>query len=200
MEPKQQKIVIVEDNEALAEIYKTRLEMLKYTCYTAYDGITALYLIRTEKPQLVLLDLMVPNIAGDEILKRMRSSDWGKDIPVFIISNLNETDAPAGLREMNIVGYVVKANLAEDGLDKIVNSILRPDNENPQPAPPDAYVVTPPVTLPPVSPASPVATPPVAPSPGNTLPATTPQVATAPDTTQAQIIPPPPETPNNPTV
>jgi two-component system response regulator VicR len=122
-----QKIVIVEDNEPLAEIYRTRLEMLGYACYVAYDGITALYLIRTEQPQLVLLDLMVPNIAGDEILKRMRSSDWGKDIPVFIISNLSESDAPAGLRDLKIVGYVVKANLADDGLDKIVNSILRPD-------------------------------------------------------------------------
>jgi DNA-binding response OmpR family regulator len=164
MEPKQQKIVIVEDNEPLAEIYKTRLEMLGYTCYTAYDGITAIYLIQTEQPQLVLLDLMVPNIAGDEILKRMRASKWGKDIPVFIISNLNETDAPAGLRELNIVGYVVKANLAEDGLDKIVNSILRPDNEKPQPAPPDAYVVAPPVAPPPVAQPT-VATPPVIPSP-----------------------------------
>ena len=138
-----QKIVIVEDNEPLAEIYKTRLEMLGYTCYTAYDGITAIYLIQTEQPQLVLLDLMVPNIAGDEILKRMRASKWGKDIPVFIISNLNETDAPAGLREMNIVGYVVKANLAEDGLDKIVNSILRPESENTQTVPPIAPVVPP---------------------------------------------------------
>ncbi|HEX5395262.1 MAG TPA: response regulator [Candidatus Saccharimonadales bacterium] len=129
-----QKIVIVEDNEPIAQIYRTRLEMLGYTCFVAYDGITALYLIQAEKPQLVLLDLMVPNIAGDEILKRMRANDWGKNIPVFIISNLSESDAPAGLRQLNIVGYVVKANLAGDDLDKIVNSILRPENKGSHPA------------------------------------------------------------------
>lgn len=123
---KSQKIVIVEDNLDLAEIYKTRLELLNYTCFVANDGIAALYLIQKEQPNLVLLDLMVPNIAGDEILKRMRMSTWGRHIPVFIISNLNEADAPKGLRDLEITGYVVKANLSDDGLDKIVNSILRP--------------------------------------------------------------------------
>lgn len=106
------KIVIVEDNPALSEIYKTRLELIGYTCFVAYNGITGLYFIQKEIPDLVLLDLMVPDIAGDQILLRMRSSAWGKDIPVFIISNLNESDAPAGLRELGIVGYAVKANLA----------------------------------------------------------------------------------------
>lgn len=128
-----QKIVIVEDNIALSEIYKTRLEMLGYKVSVANDGIAALYLIQSELPSLVLLDLMVPNIAGDQILSKMRTSSWGKEIPVFIISNLNEADAPAGLRDMNISGYVVKANLANDGLDKIVNAILRPTDPTLQP-------------------------------------------------------------------
>lgn len=121
---KSQKIVIVEDNIALADIYKTRLELIGYTCFVANDGIAGLYLIQKELPDLVLLDLMVPAIAGDQILVRMRASSWGKHTPVFIISNLNEADAPAGLRDLDIVGYVVKASLADDGLDKIVNSVL----------------------------------------------------------------------------
>src|SRR5258706_16186298 len=80
------KIVIVEDNAALAEIYKTRLEIVGYKCLVAYDGKTALEMIEKEKPSLVLLDLMVPKIAGDQILETMRKSDWGKDIKVQIIS------------------------------------------------------------------------------------------------------------------
>jgi two-component system phosphate regulon response regulator PhoB len=121
-----QKIVIVEDNPALAEIYKTRLGVLGYTCHVASDGIAALYIIHQELPDLVLLDLMVPDIAGDEILVRMRASTWGKRIPVYIISNLNEADAPKGLRELGIEGYSVKANLADDQIDQIVNNILKP--------------------------------------------------------------------------
>ena len=129
MNPQQdsKKIIIVEDNQSLAEIYKTRLELIGYTCFLAYNGITALYFIQNEKPDLVLLDLMVPDIAGDQILARMRASDWGKDIPVFIISNLNEADAPKGLRELGIAGYAVKVNMNDDDIDNIVNKILRPD-------------------------------------------------------------------------
>jgi DNA-binding response OmpR family regulator len=93
-----QKIVIVEDNASLSDIYKTRLEILGYKCFAAYDGQEALTVIQNELPDLVLLDLMVPKIAGDQILETMRASDWGKNIKVFIISNLNEADAPAGLR------------------------------------------------------------------------------------------------------
>lgn len=120
------KIVIVEDNSSLADIYKIRLEMLGYVCFVAYDGETGLQLIEREKPSLVLLDLMVPKVAGDQILERMRASDWGKDIKVLIISNLNEADAPAGLREKGIEGYAVKANLSNDQLDHMVDDILKP--------------------------------------------------------------------------
>jgi DNA-binding response OmpR family regulator len=118
------KIVIVEDNAALAEIYKTRLEIIGYKCFVAYDGVEALRLIEQERPKLVLLDLMVPKIAGDQILEQMRASEWGKDIKVHIISNLNEEQAPAGLRNYGIEGYSVKANLQNDDIDQLVGKIL----------------------------------------------------------------------------
>ena len=122
------KVLIVEDNESLADIYKSRLEIIGYQCLIAHDGIAAMYQIQQEQPDLVLLDLMVPAIAGDEVLRRMRASEWGRDIPVHIISNLNEEDAPKGLRDLGINGYSVKANLSNDNIDTIVNSILRPDS------------------------------------------------------------------------
>jgi DNA-binding response OmpR family regulator len=120
------KLVIVEDNASLAEIYKIRMEILGYKCFVAYDGQEALELIERELPQLVLLDLMVPKVAGDQILDTMRASEWGKDIKVLIISNLNEADAPAGLRDKGIEGYAVKANLKNDDIDRLVMDILNP--------------------------------------------------------------------------
>lgn len=124
------KIVIVEDNKDLAEIYKTKLELSGYVCPVAHDGIAALYLIQQEKPDLVLLDLMVPSIAGDQILLRMRTSEWGKNIPVIIISNLNEADAPPGLRGMGISGYVVKADLSLDQFSQMVDAMVKPQASN----------------------------------------------------------------------
>lgn len=123
------KVVIVEDNIALADIYKTRLELLGYQCFAAYDGETALDLIQRELPHLVLLDLMVPKVAGDQILARMRQNEWGKHIKVLVISNLNEADAPEGIREQGIEGYAVKANLTNDQLDRFVDSILKPEGQ-----------------------------------------------------------------------
>lgn len=123
------KVVIVEDNISLADIYKTRLEILGYQCFAAYDGELALQTIERERPHLVLLDLMVPKIAGDQILARMRASEWGKHIKVLIISNLNEADAPAGIREQGIEGYAVKSNLTNDMLDRFVDQILKPEDQ-----------------------------------------------------------------------
>jgi DNA-binding response OmpR family regulator len=121
-----QKIVIVEDDPALAEIFKTRLELQGYTCFIGYNGITGLYFIQKEIPDLVLLDLMIPDIPGGEVLERMRAGAWGKNIKTLIISNLNESEAPANLRELGIEDYIIKANLINDDIDKVVNKILRP--------------------------------------------------------------------------
>ena len=120
------KVVIVEDNLALSEIYKVRLEILGYKIINAFDGEQALQLIQQERPKLVLLDLMIPKVAGEQVLTTMRANDWGKDIKVQIISNLNEADAPAGLRDLGIEGYSVKANLKNDEIDQIVGNILTP--------------------------------------------------------------------------
>lgn len=123
------KIVIVEDEVSLADIYKTRLELLGYICFVAHDGIEAIGLIEKERPSLVLLDIMLPKLAGDQILNVMRMTDWGKDIKVLVISNLNEADAPAGIRENGIEGYAVKANLSDDQIDKLVDRILKPSDQ-----------------------------------------------------------------------
>ena len=120
------KIVIVEDNSSLAEIYKTRLELLGYVCFVAYDGISALALIEQERPSLVLLDIMIPKVSGAQLLALMRQTDWGKDIKVLVISNLNEADAPAGIRANGIEGYAIKANLTDDQIDGLVNNVLQP--------------------------------------------------------------------------
>lgn len=132
------KIVIVEDNASLADIYKTRLELLGHTVFIGYNGITGLYFIQSEQPDLVLLDLMIPDIAGDQVLRTMRGSEWGRDIPAIIISNLNESEAAPGLRQLGIVDYVIKANMQDDTLDQLVTAALtkqtQPKTDSSEPA------------------------------------------------------------------
>lgn len=121
------KIVIIEDNQALAEIYKTRLDIQGYTCFIGYNGITGLYFIQKELPDLVLLDLMIPDISGDKVLETIRQSEWGAGIKVLVVSNLNESEAAPNIRSLGIEGYLVKANMTDDDLDRKVSEILERD-------------------------------------------------------------------------
>ena len=118
------KIVLVEDDVMLAEIYQTRLEIAGHTCKVAHDGLDGLLLIKQEQPDLVLLDIMLPQLSGDDILREMRKNDWGKDIKAVFLTNISESEAPDGLDDLHFERYIVKANLANNQLADIVNEIL----------------------------------------------------------------------------
>jgi len=118
------KIILVEDDEMLAEIYQTRLELAGYECKRANNGMAGLELIQKEIPDLVLLDLMMPIMSGDEVLQAMRQSQWGKDIKVIILTNISEAEAPVGIEELGIEAYIVKANLVHDQLAQTVERVL----------------------------------------------------------------------------
>src|SRR3989344_9303746 len=110
------KIVLVEDDAILAELYQTRLKLAGYDCLVANDGLGGLLLIEKELPDLVLLDLMLPNLSGDDILRRMRAAVWGKNIKAIFLTNISESEAPDGLKDLNFERYIVKANLANNQL------------------------------------------------------------------------------------
>ena len=118
------KIILVEDDEMLAEIYQTRLQLAGFTCLRANNGMAGLELIQKEIPDLVLLDLMMPIMSGHEVLQAMRSSDWGKDIKVIVLTNISEAEAPEGIEKLGITEYIVKANLMHDELAEKVKAAL----------------------------------------------------------------------------
>ena len=118
------KVILVEDDEMLAEIYQTRLELADFECKRANNGLAGLELIQKELPDLVLLDLMMPIMSGDQVLEAMRKSDWGKDIKVIVLTNISEAEAPDGIKELGIERYIVKANLVHDQLVDTVKEVL----------------------------------------------------------------------------
>lgn len=118
------KVILVEDDEMLAEIYQTRLELAGFECKRANNGLSGLELIQKELPDLVLLDLMMPIMSGDDVLRAMRKSEWGKNIKVIILTNISEAEAPEGIEELGIEKYIVKANLVHDELVQTVQKVL----------------------------------------------------------------------------
>lgn len=105
------KIAIVEDDVAIAQMYRMKFEAEGYKVEWAENGKLGLALCETMKPDMVLLDLMMPEMNGDEMLEEMRATAWGKSTPVIVLTNVGEQEAPAKLKELGIKAYVVKAEM-----------------------------------------------------------------------------------------
>src|SRR6478609_9445493 len=105
------KIAIVEDDLAIAQMYRLKFEAEGYRVDIAENGKLGLELCEQMKPDLVLLDLMMPEMNGDEMLEKMRATDWGKDTKVIILTNVGQQEAPDQLKDLHVSAYIVKAEM-----------------------------------------------------------------------------------------
>src|ERR1700739_1120265 len=102
------KIAIIEDDLAIAQMYRLKFEAEGFKVEIAENGRLGLELGKQRNPDLVLLDLMMPEMNGDEMLEKMRGTDWGKHIKVIILTNVGQQEAPDKLKSLHVLGYVVK--------------------------------------------------------------------------------------------
>jgi two-component system response regulator MprA len=105
------KIAIIEDDRAISQMYRIKFEAEDYEVETAENGVIGLELIKTMKPDIVLLDLMMPEMNGDEMLRKLRESDWGKKVKVIILTNIGEQEMPEDMKDLGISAFIVKADL-----------------------------------------------------------------------------------------
>lgn len=80
------KVAIIEDDDTISEMYQLKLENEGYEAYVARNGRDGLELIQKSRPNVILLDLMMPEMTGEEMLTEIRKTDWGKDIPVIVLT------------------------------------------------------------------------------------------------------------------
>jgi len=119
------KIAIIEDEHPIASMYCFKLENEGYLVSVAHNGEEGLVLVESFRPDLILLDIRMPVMSGDEMLKKLRSTDWGKNIRVVILTNISKDEAPADLRLFNIDRYIVKAHHTPKQIAEIIEEILR---------------------------------------------------------------------------
>lgn len=103
-------IVLIEDEEIILELLRSKLEAIGMRVYTAQDGISGLQLIRDRKPDLVLLDILLPGITGMQILEKMWTEGLLPATPVLIISNSGQPVEIARAMELGARDYLVKVN------------------------------------------------------------------------------------------
>ncbi|MFZ1248706.1 MAG: response regulator [Candidatus Saccharimonadales bacterium] len=118
------KIAIVEDDPAISMMYRMKFEAEDYQVDTAANGKLGLKLIESMKPDIVLLDLMMPEMNGSEMLEKLRKTSWGKHIPVIILTNSGEEQAPPELKTLGIRRYIVKAEMTPRQVAEMVKAEL----------------------------------------------------------------------------
>lgn len=117
-------IAIVEDDQAIRDMYRIKFETEGYTVHVAANGKEGLALVEKVKPDLILLDLMMPEMTGDEMLAQMRATDWGKNIKVIILTNVSKDEAAPKLNPLGIEGFVVKAHYTPQEVVETVHKTL----------------------------------------------------------------------------
>ena len=118
------KITIVEDDYTILEMYKLKFEFAKFKVSTATDGKQGLEVIEQEKPDVILLDIRMPIMSGDEMLREMRATDWGKDVPVLVLTNISRDEAPRTLWHLGVADYIVKASSTPQMILEKVEKVL----------------------------------------------------------------------------
>ena len=124
MGKKQFKVAIIEDDITISQMYRFKFEAEGYQVETASNGKLGLALAEDMKPDIILLDLMMPEMNGDEMLIKLRKQSWGKDMKVIILTNMGESEAPDTLKELSVLAFIVKANMTPRQVAELVKKHL----------------------------------------------------------------------------
>ena len=118
-------ILIIEDDKFLRELIAKKLVKEGYEISEAVDGEEGIKKVKEEKPDLVLLDLILPGIDGFEVLSRTKEDPVLSQIPVIILSNLGQKeDVQRGLR-LGAVDYLIKAHFTPGEIIEKIRAILK---------------------------------------------------------------------------
>ncbi len=120
-----QKILIVEDDKFLRELITRKLTSEKYEIVEAIDGEEGLKKIQKEKPDLVLLDLILPGIDGFEVLSKVKEDPALSSIPVIILSNLGQREEVEKGLKLGAVDYLVKAHFTPNEIVEKMKEVLK---------------------------------------------------------------------------
>jgi DNA-binding response OmpR family regulator len=110
----QSKILLCEDEEFVARSYTRKLELEGFAVVLAKNGVIATEMIKTEKPDLILLDLLMPLKTGFEVLREIQEGDDEelKKIPIIVSSNLGQNTDIEESKKLGAVDYLVKSNIS----------------------------------------------------------------------------------------
>ncbi len=120
------KILIVEDDVALLNVLVEKFTKEGYKVVTAKDGAVGLKTAFLERPDMILLDIIMPVMDGMTMLQRLRKDEWGKKAAVILLTNLNSAEKVSDALESGAFDYLVKADwFLQDIVDKVGNRLKK---------------------------------------------------------------------------
>jgi DNA-binding response OmpR family regulator len=122
------RILIIEDDHFLSSILKSRLEKEGFTVIQAFDGDEGLATVRKERPDAVLLDLIMPKVSGFEVLEGISADPELSTIPVLIASNLGQDSDIDKAKTLGARDYYVKVRTSIDELAQMVKNLVQSQN------------------------------------------------------------------------
>jgi two-component system phosphate regulon response regulator PhoB len=118
------RVLLVEDDRFLRRACEASLRQRGLTVTTAADGEEGLRLARSEQPDLILLDMLMPKLSGLEVLRALRADAATRAVKVLILSNSSREQDIAEVSNLGISGYFVKSNLSLQELGELVGRLL----------------------------------------------------------------------------
>ena len=119
------RILIIEDDKFLRELIIQKLGKEGYDIVEAAEGEEGLRKMKEEKPDLVLLDLILPGIDGFEVLRRAKADEGTSSVPVIILSNLGQRDDVEKGIELGAIDYLIKAHFTPGEIVEKIREILK---------------------------------------------------------------------------
>ncbi len=127
------KILVIDDDTAINELVKINLELEGYTVFQANDGVKGFALAKQELPNLIILDIMMPEVDGFTVAKRIRENETTKDIPIIMLTALSELNDKVNGFNIGVDDYLVKPFEIEE-LKVRVRALLKRSNSIPKSA------------------------------------------------------------------
>lgn len=118
------KVAIVEDDLAISQMYRIKFEAEGFEVETAENGKLGLELAKSMQPDIILLDLMMPEMTGDQMLAKLRETEWGRDIKVIILTNMGEQEVPENVKSLGVSAFILKADMTPRQVADLVKSKL----------------------------------------------------------------------------
>lgn len=118
------KILLIEDDPFLLSMYSTKFEIEKFNVLVADDGEKGLALALKELPDIILLDILMPKMNGFEVLENLKASKEAKDIPVILLTNLNQKDEIEKGLSIGADDYLIKAHFMPSEVVEKIKKVL----------------------------------------------------------------------------